>query len=750
MIKLEAARIEATFGANIIAEGQDGVPIVFTSKLDDQVGAGGTFDTNNNGNANLPSPRDWGGIYMAPTSRLSVDHARFSFAGGVTTLEGTFRAFNTIEIHQAEARIANSTFNNNADGFGGQGPGTRFGRLSNAQSTIFVRGAQPTIIGNVFDGNQGSAIEIDVLSMDAEVRGDSGRQTGLADQNPSYDANRGPLIRENRFGNNDLNGLEIRAGDILTTESVWDDTDIVHVVTDEIMVGNVQHEGGLRLQSAPSESLVVKFDGYGSNFNDYLGAGITAYGDRSTGTERVGGILHVIGQPGFPVILTSIFDDTVGAGLKPDGTPQTDTNGDGIGSVPQAADWRGLFLDQYSHDRNVVLTLETEDFNAAAPGSNGQVGTAQVLGDLARDAASSNENRVLGFTVEGVLSEDQDVDVYSFTAEAGTEVWLDVDHTQYDSDLVLELLDANGSLLARSDSSTEESKDPSKLFTTSLIDASSVNPLNRRTDGRQTAAGEIKEDGTTNPNDPGLRVRLPGANGSRSIFYFRIRSASLDPDNFSAGLSSGPYEVQVRMREAQEWAGSTVNFADIRYATNGVHLKGLPGSSPLIGEVAEDEEADLGFAGSGDLYASNDVAVGGGITTGFFGPFGTGTVNEQIGNRPQYIGNLLDTDKGGISVAGELSHSEDLDFYHLDINQEDIVGGIGAGHASVVFDLDYADGFGRADTSINIFREEFSPRFGTQYRLVYSGDASNITEDQPAPLTIGGAEDLSRGSGEDR
>ncbi len=35
VIKLEAARIEATFGANIIAEGTDGLPIYFTSKLDD-------------------------------------------------------------------------------------------------------------------------------------------------------------------------------------------------------------------------------------------------------------------------------------------------------------------------------------------------------------------------------------------------------------------------------------------------------------------------------------------------------------------------------------------------------------------------------------------------------------------------------------------------------------------------------------------------------------------------------------------
>ncbi len=134
---------------------------------------------------------------MAPTSSLSVDHARFSYGGGITKLESTFRAFNTIEIQQADARIANSLFENNADGFGGQGPGGRFGRLSNAHSTIFVRGAQPTIIGNVFKNNVGSAIEIDANSMNDDINADVGRQTGAADRSPNFAVNRGPLIREN-------------------------------------------------------------------------------------------------------------------------------------------------------------------------------------------------------------------------------------------------------------------------------------------------------------------------------------------------------------------------------------------------------------------------------------------------------------------------------------------------------------------------------------------------------------------------
>ena len=204
-------------------------------------------------------------------------------------------------------------------------------------------------------------------------------------------------------------------------------------------------------------------------------------------------------------------------------------------------------------------------------------------------------------------------------------------------------------------------------------------------------------------------------------------------------LTSGSYELQVRMREEQEWAGSSVNYADIRYAMNGVHLRGLPGESPLIGEAAEDEEVR-----NGQIYSNNGVAVGGGITSTLLGNSRT-SVGNQIGNRPQYVGNLLETAKGAISIAGEISASNDVDFYMLEIDQQDIVRGLNGGNASVVFDMDYADGLNRPDTSLNIFREVTS-QFGTQYQLVYSSDSSNIAEDQGRPLTISDVQALSRGS----
>ena len=57
--------------------------------------------------------------------------------------------------------------------------------------------------------------------------------------------NRGPLVIDNRLANNPLNGMVIRGG-VMTTEGVWDDTDIVHVVQDEIIVSDHNHFSGLR------------------------------------------------------------------------------------------------------------------------------------------------------------------------------------------------------------------------------------------------------------------------------------------------------------------------------------------------------------------------------------------------------------------------------------------------------------------------------------------------------------------------
>jgi hypothetical protein len=729
ILKFEGARIEIGHSAQLLAEGVDGGRIVFTSKQDDRFGIGGTFDTNNNGlNAAADArPGDWSGIYASPGSSVQLDQTVFAYAGGSSRIEGTFKAFSTIELQQADARIAHSVFENNANGMGGQGPIDRLGRPANENypfgnnnsrgSTLFIRGSQPVILGNIFQNNAGSAMTIDANSMDAKLRGDSGRQSGLVDRDVTLDHNRGPLFRDNELFNNSINGLEIRADattnnrneevlavrdlqrNLMTTESIWDDTDIVHVLFDSITVSNLEHSGGLRLQSAINESLVIKMEGQGSNFDKERGTGITATGRFGSATDRVGGTVHVLGQPGFPVVFTSLRDDSVGAGTQPDGRPQTDTNNDGIASIPRPGDWRSLLFDSFSNDRNVITVMEIEAPDTVAPGSNDSTVIAQFLGSLAPNESTTDENLPLGYVVNGVLSEPNDQDVYSFVATAGTEVWFDIDNTSYTLDTVIEILNANGELLARSDNSTAEQEGTESIFTTPLINPLNVNPLVGRVSAttRRNESGLVKDDYTSNVRDAGLRMLLPGITGTQSSFFFRIRSSSTNIENSASGLTKGSYSVQVRLHEQQEFAGSTVQFANIRYATNGVYASGLPYHSPLTGE-----------ASTGMFDGSDD-----GITQ---------------------LGNLQLTDRQAISVAGQLGGTGNLMQFTIgDLNV--LNPGFGTTYP-VSIDVDYADGLNRPDLTAFLFTSQG----------LFVGRDSSIVDDRPGPLRGSDLTDLSRGS----
>ncbi len=128
VVKSDAARIETGLGAQLIAEGSTVRKIIFTSLEDDRYGAGGTFDTRSDGFSTQPQAGDWAGLYFGHASSGSVDQAFFAYAGGITKIEGSFTGFNTVEIHQAEVRITNSVFDDNADGMGGQATANRFGR----------------------------------------------------------------------------------------------------------------------------------------------------------------------------------------------------------------------------------------------------------------------------------------------------------------------------------------------------------------------------------------------------------------------------------------------------------------------------------------------------------------------------------------------------------------------------------------------------------------------------------------------
>ncbi len=641
VVKLDDAIIEVGLGAQLIAEGTDGKEVVFTSLFDDRFGGSGTFDTTSDAATSRANPGDWGGIYLGFVSSGSIDRALITFAGGSVPLGGSFAAFNPIEVHQADLRLTNSRLVSNAGGTGGQAPASRFGRTPNASAAIFIRQAQPIIVDNVIEGTvslgtepAAAAISINASALNWERVVDGGRSTGLSERKGDDVDNQGPLLRGNRIGGNDANGMEVR-GATLTTESVWDDTDIVHLLFEEINVPNFHTFGGLRLESSPTQSLVVKLSGDT--------AGFTATGRELDIDDRIGGAIQIVGHPNFPVVLTSAFDNSVGAGLTPDGQPQLRVFENSFRGAA-AGDWRSVRINPFSNDRNLdtIVEYEATDINFGNPDNprdNGFTDNAQFLGSLAPNEKSGDDNLRLGFDIHGTLGSTTDQDVYSFRGQGGTEVWLDIDQTTNDLDSVVELITADGFVLARSVSSKNEAAP----FNNTDPERPNVNARNLSKSGYYTT-----DHYSINARDPGMRVVLPET--GVSTYYVRVRGNN--------NVSDGSYQLQLRLNEVDEVPGSTVKFADIRYATNGVELFGVPAHSPLLGEAAE--------------------AVG------------SDALNNDFENA-QRIGNVLDSDRAAITIAGLLSNSTDVDWYQFDVQYEVSA----SNYASVTLDLDYADGASR-------------------------------------------------------
>ncbi|MBU6173908.1 MAG: pre-peptidase C-terminal domain-containing protein, partial [Planctomycetes bacterium] len=722
IVKVQNSRIVAGIGAQFVAEGSESRPIIMTSRQDDRYGTGGTFDTNNDGNTSNPLAGDWGGIYFSQMSSGSIDSVVLTYAGGITSIAGSFAGFNAIEIHQAEVRIANSIVERNASGTGGVPSPNRYGAGFNTPAAIFVRGAQPIILDNTIRNNTAPAISIDPGSLSGNFVRDIGRFSGLADRYDAITENKGPLVRGNSLGGNSINGMVIRGG-VLNTESVWDDTDIVHVVQSEIVVPDMYVFGGLRLQSSPNESLVVKFG---------PGAGLTSNGRPLEIDDRIGGVLQVIGTPGFPVILTSVADDTAGAGFDPDGRAQLDTNNDGGASTPRPGDWRSLRIAEFSHDRNVATLVELEPAQSTGTGVNGTPSTAQSLGVLAASEKSSDDVNRLGFTIFGTVNNLNDLDVYSFRGTAGTTVWFDIDRTNISLDATLELIDANGNIIAQSDNSLDESSGTLALYSNPVaIDGRFVNsmqttPFSPRNGGSgpATLTNSFADFYTTNPLDPGMRVQLPGTAGSTNTYFVRVRSSNIDsrlpgvnrsdlqaPAKVLDGKSEGQYQLQIRLREMDEFGGASISLADVRYAVNGIEVLGMPIHSPLVGEATE-------------------------LTTN----------NNVIANALD-LGNIANVDRAAVSVAGDLNSPQDVDWYRFTINQVSLQDSGLVQHLSTMIDMDYADGLSRANTTLWLFYDDQNGLGGgTGIRLVAFGTDSNIADDVGAPTRGSNVDDLSRGS----
>lgn len=762
IIKSEDAGIQVGIGAQLVAEGVAGREIIFTSRKDDSFGKGGTFDTNDDAsvpNSPGPAPGDWGGIFIGHLSRASISDSLITYGGGSVTVPGGFATFNALEIHQAEARIVGTILENNEDGTGGPSPGHRFGRGANGSAVIFVRAAQPVLANNIIRNNDGAAISINTNALNHRFVADTGRVRGPIVRLAGELDNQGPLILGNAIDGNTINGMRVR-GEVVTTEVVFDDTNIVHVLLDEeIVIPDVVTYGGVRLESSTDESLVVKLSG--------ANAGFTALGRPLDIDDRIGGVLHVIGQPGKPVVLTSLHDDSVGAGFNLVGLPQNDTNGNGLDTnndgmrdvftdadndaidditgqpifIQAAApgDWFSITIDQFAHDRNVGIWVENESPTGSAPGANGTADTAEVLGELAplEDVVNGGDlapltgpaNPIrgggddtlrLGFEVQGLLNEPNDVDVYGFFAVAGSEIWLDIDSSRHALDTVVDLISDTGKILASSDNTIDEQAGVYAIFEDG---ATAATGLKARSLNKSIFEGD--DFFTTNQRDAGMRLVLPGSPGERGIYYVRVRSSNIDslnpaadrndllsPAKLGNGRTAGNYQLQIRLREKDETPGSTVRYADIRFATDGIRVQGQPTHSPLQGDFME-----------------------------------VGDVSNTFGSAAQ-LGNLLNTEQGTLSVSAALQQENDIDFFRFDVTPDSVrdesIGNPGGplvfeGGTPIIFDLDYADDNGGGNTRLAVFN--------SAGELILFADDSNVTDDRPAGGEPGGdADDKSRGS----
>lgn len=729
ILKLGTARIEATFGADFYAEGTEGKPIVFTSQSDDEYGVGGTFDTNNDG-ASVGTPGDWGGIELRQGVTGSLDHVDVRYGGGEAPVQGGLTKFNALEILQADVRVVNSSFVANADGKDIDGVGadagpfsTRVGRGFNDASTIFVRGAQPILIGNTIVDGQGAAISInpDALSFQGVI--DPGRSTGAIDRFVGRPGNQGPLLVDNQLSGNALNGMRVRS-EIVTTDSVWDDTDIVHVVEGSIYSLTHHYYGAIRLRSDADQSLVVKFT---------ENASLVGGGRPLDITDRVGGTLQVLGSPGFPVVLTSIHDSTIGAGFTPDGRSQRDTNNTGLpvdadGNeivTAAAGDWEGLQLRSYINDRNVAYVYENERGDAGAITTNRDPVDAQILGALATGETTGDDNERLGFTVRGTLATPDDIDTYRFQAAGGTAVYFDIDGTSPGLDTVIELVNDSGEVITSSDNMFAEANGNESIYVNTGLQ-NGVLPGDVRSLPTGLTSGNVE---SPNMLDAGFRVVLPGNFNSKNDYYVRVRSAD--------AKTSGQYELGIRLRGANEVAGSTVHGADIRYATNAIAVSGTPMHSPLVGDVGESVvyvDPTPGDQNSGDerTREANETRL-----------------TADAGSA-QDLGNLLTTDRGALTVTGELGNFasthlhdrlEDVDVYRVELRAQQLKPDTfdpEMRFVSTTFDIDYADQLARANTVLSVFDE--------QGRLILVGRDSNIFDDQGRPLEGVDMSNLTAGS----
>ena len=207
-------------------------------------------------------------------------------------------------------------------------------------------------------------------------------------------------------------------------------------------------------------------------------------------------------------------------------------------------DWRSVRIDEFGNDRNVDVITEREPSDSTTGADNNQdPDSAQFIGWLAPHEKAGDETLRLGFEIHGVVS------------EAGRRRRLQFPRQCRHGSLVRHRSDVgqSGQRGRTGRCRREHHRAVGRLVLRNSSASWRCTPIPRKIDSRlvnslrksavefypESALGEPKDLWSTNVRDAGLRVVLPGSQGTNNTYYVRVRSS-----NIKAGESRGACRIR--------------------------------------------------------------------------------------------------------------------------------------------------------------------------------------------------------------
>jgi RHS repeat-associated protein len=308
----------------LVAQGTSDNPIVFTSIKDDSVGG----DTNNDGSATVPAPRDWKYVHFsASSSGSSMTWVQVRYGGyeycyygctyyGSLFLDGSSVPLNNVEViyshwyavqvKDASPTITNGSFNNSRYGIYLQNAHATIANSTigdNSDYGISGTGSNPTITGNTINNNN--------------------RGIYLYGTSAPY-----PSISSNTFANNQTYAASVEIGALPT----FGDNNFVGTVGNGVWVGSGTLTANATLYGHGVYVLNTVTVEQGTTLTVQPAAIVKL--QYSSAWLIVRGALIADGIPADKIVFTSERDDAVGG----------DTNSDGSTTGPAASNWGGIYF----------------------------------------------------------------------------------------------------------------------------------------------------------------------------------------------------------------------------------------------------------------------------------------------------------------------------------------------------------------------------------------------------------------------